>query len=146
MIPLGSDFTLSYDLVYTYSGTISSATTTTGTAVDAQPYEGPIHLFATTGNVGDGSTVITVKMQTASDSAFTTPVDISGTAASKVLAASATANDNLSFMLKGENTLRYVRVAIITLGGTPSVPIAVAVFAKKKGAGVGVLTSESFEN
>ena len=61
MGPLAPDLTLAYSLSYTYFGTISSNTTTNGTAVDAQPFEGPIHAFIVIGDYGDASTVTTVK-------------------------------------------------------------------------------------
>jgi hypothetical protein len=139
MIPFAPDFTLGYDLKYTYSGTISSDTTTNGTGVDCQIYEGPVHAFVVIGNYGDASTTLTIKLQESTDnSSFT---DITGATTS--YSASASANDNSAAMIRADNwQKRYVRAALVTAGGgTPSVPVAVAIFAKKKiGGGSGVKT------
>ncbi len=138
-IPFAPDFTLGYDLVFCGYSTISTETDTDGVAIDTQLYEGPLHLFAIIGNSGDGSTVITVKLvECATSGGSYTAIDGS----SEVLTASATANDSSTVMVKGENQLRYVKSRVVTLGGTPSVPIALALFARKKiGGGSGVLTT-----
>ena len=128
---------------YSYLGTISSDTTTTGDYVDCDGIDGPVHGVIILGDSGDASTQIVVKLQehTAASGSGT---DIAG--ATTTFSASATANDKtLTFIRSQSRTKRYVRAAIVTSGGgTPSVPIAVAVFGKKKISGSGTGTYVGF--
>lgn len=110
--------------------TISSATTVNGSAVDAQTSDDILSLVYCTGNVGDGSTVITIKIQE-SDASGGTYADITG--ATVTLAASASANDNLCAAISTRlRSKRYVRGVVTTAGGTPSVPIAAHFIGRKK--------------
>ncbi len=63
------------------------------------------------------------------------------------LAASATVNDSTVFSFKADKrSKRWVRVEVVTNNaGTPSVPLAVALFARKKisGTGAGYFTATS---
>lgn len=141
MIPFVPDFTLGYDFKFCYSGTISSDTDTDGTAIDAQTYEGPVHLVALVGNSGDAQTVVAIKLiECATSGGSYTAV----TGASKTLSASATANDNSAHFVRADNyQQRYLKSRVTTSGGgTPSVPIHIGLLAKKKiGGGSGVLTT-----
>lgn len=139
MIPLFSDLTQGYDLIFGTHSTISTETDTDSSAIDLQDYDGPVHVLASIGNSGDGSTVITIKLveDDASGGSYTAI-----TGASKALTASATANDSTTHMIRVENwQKRYVKTRVTTAGGTPSVPIAVMVLARRKiGGGSGIKT------
>lgn len=126
------------DLQHTVQGaasvapqTIASNTTVNGSGVDLQLSDGPCHAFVITGDAGDGTTTIQVKLQE-SDTSGGTYTDISG--ATTTLSGSATANDNLAYAISTNQRLkRWVRAVVITASGVAvSVPIAVAVFARKK--------------
>ncbi len=121
--------------------TISSATTVNGTGVDCLNGDGPVHGIFTTGNCGDGSTVITCFLEESTDNSTFTAI----TGASTVLAASTTANDNLAFVVSssGNRTKRYVRANVTTLGGTPSVIISGCILTRKhiSGSGTGTQTT-----
>lgn len=117
--------------------TISTDTTTGGTAVDMQDTEGPIHGIFLTGNAGDASTTIQFKLQesTTGSGDWTDVAD----GVNDALAASASANDNLAVIISAaKRTKRYVRAAVVTAGGgTPSVPVAATVLGRKKIVGSG---------
>lgn len=136
-----TDLELNAFLGFTYSGTITSDTTTNGSAVDCALSDGVIHLVGIVGNYGDASTQAVVKLQE-SDTSGGTYTDISG--ATTTLAASATANDNSVFAVQAiYRSKQYVRGVVVTSGGgTPSVPIALAVVGRKKitGSGTGTVT------
>ncbi len=110
--------------------TISSATTVNGTGVDCLNGDGPVYGIFTTGNCGDGSTVITCFLEESVDNSNAWTAI---TGASSVLAASATANDNLAFVVasSGNRSKRYVRANVTTLGGTPSVIISGCILTRK---------------
>src|SRR5574338_19026 len=86
--------------------TISSDTTTSGTAVDCLLMEGPIHGFFCTGNAGDGSTTIQFKLQEC-DTSGGSYTDISD----------------------GVNS------AVTAGGGSPSVPVTAFVLGRRKISG-----------
>jgi len=116
--------------------TISSATTTDGTAVDCQTFEGPIHGFFLTGNAGDASTVITFSLVECATSGGSYSAIADG--ALDALAASATANDNLVMVVSAKKrTMRYVKARVVTAGGTPSVPASAFILGRKKISGAG---------
>lgn len=113
--------------------TISSATTTDGSAVDCEDSDGHITGCFLTGDAGDGSTTITMSLIECATSGGSYTA-ISG--ATLTLAGSATANDNLvKFISTAFRSLRYVKCRIVTAGGTPSVPCAAFVLARKKISG-----------
>ena len=116
--------------------TISSETTTDGTAIDMQLSDGPIHGFFHIGNAGDASTVITMSLVECATSggSYTAISDGALTA----LTASASANDNTVHCVSAaKRTMRYVKCRVVTLGGTPSVPISAFVLGRKKISGSG---------
>lgn len=123
--------------------TISSDTTTDGSAVDCLTGEGPVTVFFATGNSGDASTTIQfiVVESDTSGGTYTAVADGTNTA----LAGSATANDNLVVAITAaKRTKRYVKARVVTAGGgTPSVPVTAFVATRKKlvGTGTGTLTS-----
>lgn len=133
-IPFAPDFTLAYGWAYAYAGTISTDTTTDGTAFDTNLYEGPVHMVAIIGNSGDASTTIDLKVTQCATSGGSYSVV---TGATKSLSASATANDNTVHVIKVDNwSSRYLKSRVVTAGGgTPSVPVHILFFAKKKIAG-----------
>lgn len=135
MLPFFPDLTLAASCHKSIFSTIVSDTTTNGTAIDCKDMEGTLHVYVTTGNAGDGSTVIEVQLEQ-SDVSGSGFADITG--ATKTYAASATANDDLAeFAFKVDNrSKRYVRAVVITSGGgSVSVPIAVSIVGRKKIAG-----------
>lgn len=138
-IPFPIDLTQGCNLLFGTHSTISTETDTDSAAIDMLDYDGPVHVIYSTGNVGDGSTVVTVKLveSATSDGAYTAI-----TGATTTMAASATANDNLAGWFNVPNRAqRYVKTRVTTAGGTPSVPIAVMVLGRKKiGGGSGVKT------
>lgn len=117
--------------------TISTDTTTSGTAIDMQTTEGPVTGVFLTGNAGDASTTITFKLMECDTSGgvYTNIADGVGS----TLAASASANDNLVTLITAtKRTKRYVKCVVVTAGGgTPSVPVAAFAFARKKISGTG---------
>lgn len=115
--------------------TISTDTTTSGSAVDCLTAEGPVSGVFCTGNAGDASTTLVFKL-TECDTSGGSYTDIADGTAS-TLAASASANDNLvSIITATKRTKRYVKCAVVTAGGgTPSVPVTAFVMARKKIAG-----------
>lgn len=123
--------------------TISTDTTTSGTAVDCLTVEGPVTGVFCTGNAGDGSTLITFKLQEC-DTSGGSYTDISD-GADAALAASTTANDNLvTFITARKRTKRYVKCVVVTSGGgTPAVPATAFVLARKKivGSNTGTYTT-----
>lgn len=114
--------------------TISTDTTTDGNAVDCDGADDHITGVFLTGNAGDASTVITLRLVECATSGGSYTA-ISG--AEIVLTASATANDNLvKFISTRNRSLRYVKCRVVTSGGgTPSVPVAACVIARKKISG-----------
>lgn len=125
------------DFTYTAAGysTILSATTTDSAAVDCLLSDGYVFGQVQLGDAGDGSTTIVMSLveSDTSGGALTAIPD-----SSVPLAASATANDTTYHILNGHlRTKRYVKVRIVTAGGTPSVPVATSVVFRKKIAGTG---------
>jgi hypothetical protein len=117
--------------------TISSDTTTSGTAVDCLLVEGPMTAFFLTGNAGDGSTLIQFKVQE-SDTSGGSYTDVTdGVLTAR--AASATLNDNLVIPITfAKRTKRYLKCVVVTSGGgTPSVPCAAFVLGRLKISGSG---------
>lgn len=138
-IPFFPDLTGGYSLLQGTHSTISSDTDTDSSAIDLTNYEGPVHLIYSIGNSGDASTTIAIKLRQATTSGGTYS-DVTGGAFS-TLAASATANDNTTGMLRIDNwTGPFVKTRVTTAGGgTPSVPISVLVLGRLKiGGGSGV--------
>lgn len=130
-------------LDYTYLGTITSNTTTKGDAVDCLDVDGPIYAVVITGDVGDASTTVQVKLQESVDTTDGNFGDITG--ATHTLSGSATANDKLAYFVKedGNRSKRYVRAVVVTASGSSiSVPIAIAILGRKKitGSGNGAYT------
>lgn len=123
--------------------TISTDTTTDGTAVDCLTTDGPVSVFFCTGNSGDADTTIQFKVIECATSGGSYSVVSDGT--NTALAGSATANDNLVVVITAaKRTLRYVKARVVTAGGgTPSVPVTAFVMGRKKisGEGTGTLTS-----
>jgi len=123
--------------------TISTATTTLGTAVDCQAMEGPISGIFLTGNVGDATLTLQFKLQE-SDTSGGSYTDIADGVGS-VSTASASANDNLVTIITAtQRTKRYVKTAIVSAGGgTLSAPVASAVVGRKKivGSSTGTYTT-----
>lgn len=123
--------------------TISTDTTTSGTAVDCNLTEGPISGVFLTGNAGDSATLIQFKLQECATSggSYTDIAD----GVNSALAGSATLNDNLvTIITAAKRTLRYVKAVVVTSGGgTPSVPVAAFVLGRKKivGSGAGNYTT-----
>jgi len=117
--------------------TISTDTTTSGSAVDCQTTEGPIHGVFLTGNAGDASTTIQFKLQE-SDTSGGSYTDIAD-GVNTALAGSATANDNLVTIISAtKRSKRYVKAVVVTAGGgTPSVPVAACIVGRKKITGSG---------
>lgn len=117
--------------------TISSDTTTDGNAVDCLNADDHITGVFLTGNAGDASTVITLSL-VESDTSGGSYTAISG--ASLALTASASANDNqVKFISTRLRSKRWVKCRVVTSGGgTPSVPCAAFVLARKKISGSGV--------
>lgn len=138
MIPLVADLTVGYNLIYTYSGTITTNTTTDGAAVDLLDYDGPVHLLAILGDCGNGTITFNLTECATSGGTYTAV-----TGATKALAASATANDNSAHMIKIDNRAqRYVKGQVVTGSGITSCPVALAVLGRKKvGGGSGVKTT-----
>ena len=90
--------------------TISSDTTTDGTAVDCLTADGPVTVFFCTGNAGDGSTTIQFKVIECDTSGGTYTVVSDGS--NDALAASTTANDNLVTAISAaKRTKRYVNAS-----------------------------------
>lgn len=116
--------------------TIATDTTVNGTAVDAGTTDDSLSLVYITGNAGDASTAIAIKIQE-SDASGGTYTDVADASAS--LAASATANDNLCGAISTRRrTKQYVRGVVTTSGGgVPSVPIACHFVGRKKITGTG---------
>ena len=135
MIDFENNALLGYSIVP--GTTISTDTTTSGTAVDCQTTEGPIHGFFLTGNAGDASTLIQFKLQE-SDTSGGSYTDIAD-GVNTALAASATANDNQVIVISAaKRSKRYVKAVVVTSGGgTPSVPVAAFVMGRKKITGSG---------
>jgi hypothetical protein len=117
--------------------TISTNTTTDGTAVDCQLTEGPITGFFLTGDAGDASTTLTFSLVECDTSGGTYTAIADGALATR--AGSATANDNLAVCVTAtKRTKRYVKCRVVTAGGgTPSVPVAAFVLGRKKIVGTG---------
>lgn len=134
MIPFVPDFTNAYTLTPSIKTTITSDTTTDGTAVDVQDYEGQVHLVITVADAGDASTAFVVSLIECATSGGTyTAV----TGATRSFTASATANDNVGYFISAKNVQqKFVKARVVTSGGgTPSVPIHVSVLGRKKIAG-----------
>ncbi len=98
--------------------------------------DGPIHGIFHIGNSGDGSTVITVSVvQCATSGGSYEAIDDGALTA---LTASTTANDNsINVVHVTKRTMRYVKARVVTLGGTPSVPISAMIVGRKKISGTG---------
>lgn len=116
--------------------TISTDTSTVGTAVDCLLSDGPIHAIISTGNCGDASTSFYVKLTECATSGGSY-TDISG--ALSATYTGATLGDNLALAVSTPyRSLRYVKAVVVTSGGgTPSVPIAVTILGRKKISGTG---------
>lgn len=99
-----------------------------GSAVDTMGYQSVMAVIsAGTIDLASGNETYDFKVQEATDSAFTTPVDISGATAS------VTANNDVkSIRVDGLGTgprLRYMRIVLTAGGTTPSIAVdAVFVF------------------
>ena len=117
--------------------TISTDTTTDGTAIDMQLSDGPITGFFHLGAAGDGTSVIQFKLIECATSGGSYTVISDGTATA--LAGSTTANDNLVTALTATGrTMRYVKARVVTSGGgTPSFAISAFVMGRKKVSGSG---------
>jgi hypothetical protein len=139
--------------------TIASATTTNGTAFDFQNSDDAVDAVVLTGNCGDSTLTLDVKLQEAiedtaslgnplssdwSDVAGQLYTWSAGTATATVAKisqlAGATAADNKFLIVSTRRrTKRFLRAVVTTAGGgTLSVPIAVAVLGRKRISGTGV--------
>lgn len=116
--------------------TITSATTTTGSAVDLLGAEGPVHLLLMTGATGDATLTLDAKL-IESDTSTGTYTDVTGSSMTQITGS--TAGDNqVIFVSTGKRTKRYVKAAVVTAGsGTLSVALAATVISRKKITGSG---------
>ena len=123
-----------------YFGTIASNATTNGTGVDLLTDSGPTHLIYQTGDVGDATTQVAIKIKQSDDnSTFTDVPSVGEFPGSVTLAGSATVNDNqFGVVTTIYRSKRYVRAVVTTSGGSViSVPIAVGFLGRKKITGTG---------
>ncbi len=122
--------------------TISTDTTTDGTAIDMQLSDGPITGFFHLGAAGDGTSVIQFKLIECDTSGGSYTVIADGTATA--LTASATANDNtVTALTATKRSMRYVKARVVTTGGgTPSFAVSSFVLGRKKitGSGTGYVS------
>lgn len=130
------------DLIFKSSvrpAVIASATTTNGTFVDLLDADGQTTVEVYTGDSGDATLTLDVKLQEAIEdtASLGNPLssdwsDISGSDFTQL--AGATAADNVSLAKTVNNrSKRFVRAVVVTAGGgTLSVPIAVVIKARKK--------------
>lgn len=112
--------------------TYSTAGAKTGTAVDMQLSDGPVHAVVITGTCGDANTTFVVKLQ---ESDTTTSGDFTDfTSSESTLTYAGTDGSNLFYAVSSnERTKRYVRVVVtIATTGTASTIIAAAVLGRKK--------------
>jgi len=140
MITLPIDLTTHrFEWTQVYNDTISSNTDTDSSAVDLQDYEGPVHVQFSFGNVGDASTTIVLSLResTASAGIYSAVSGVSTT-----LTASASANDNVTKILRADSyTKRYLKARVTTSGGTASVPVVITVIGRlKRAGGTGIKT------
>jgi len=140
LVDLATNTKLGYSIVP--GTTISTDTTTSGTAVDCQLTDGPIHGFFCTGNAGDATTTVQFKLTESATSggSYSDIADGVKTA----LAGSTTLNDNLVTVVSAaKRKMRYVKCVVVTAGGgTPNVPVAAFVMGRLKisGTGTGYVT------
>ena len=122
--------------------TYSTAGTKTGSAVDLLTADGPVSLLAVTGDCGDANTNFYFRLTECDTSGgtYTTMADSTSDTYT-----GATAGDNLMVVVSSaKRTKRYVKAeCVIATTGTASVPVSVAVLARKKivGTGDGSITS-----
>ncbi len=123
--------------------TISTDTTTDGTAVDTLLTEGPITGFFLTGNSGDATSTITFSLVECATSGGSYTAITDGALTTRT--GSTTTNDNLAVAVTATNrTMRYVKCRVVTAGGgTPSFPTAAFVMGRRKivGTGTGTVTA-----
>lgn len=117
--------------------TITTDTTTDGSAVDCLDMDGSVTGVFLTGNAGDASTTLTFSLVESDTSGGTYTAMTDGNLST--LSGSATANDNVvRLVTSAKRTKRYVKCRVVTAGGgTPSVPCAAFVLGRKKIAGTG---------
>jgi hypothetical protein len=128
--------------------TIASATTTNGSSVDLNDCHGSVHVLVATGNCGDSTLTLDIKLQQAIEDSANPGTALSSDwsdctpngAFSQL--AGATAADNLGLILSHwHRSKRFVRVVVTTAGGgTLSVPISALVLSAKKIVGSGTGT------
>jgi hypothetical protein len=124
--------------------TVATATATNGTGVDCLGMDGPVNALLTTGNCGDSTLTLNVKLQECDTSGGTYTDFVTATAFAEL--AGATLADNKAVLLTGKRTKRYVRVVATTAGaGTLSAPIAAVILGQSKinGTGAGTRTTET---
>ncbi len=109
--------------------TISTLTDTDGTAVDCLGTDGSIYGIYLTGECGDATTTIVISL-IESETSSGTYTAVSG--ASVSFSGSATANDNLTGIIKGLRTKRWVKARVTTAVGTASCVIGVCILGDKK--------------
>jgi hypothetical protein len=123
--------------------TIASATTTNGSSVDCQPADGPISALLMTGDNGDATLALAVKLQEAIEDPANAGTALSSdwsdmAGAAFATLSGATAGDNQDLAITNLRTKRFVRaVAVTTGGGTLSCKIAVGILGRKKMTGSG---------
>lgn len=122
--------------------TYSTAGTKTGSAVDMDLSDGPVHLIAVTGDCGDANTNFYFRLTECDTSGgtYTTMADSTSDTYT-----GATAGDSLMVVVSSnKRTKRYVKCeCVIATSGTASVPVSVMVMGRKKivGSGTGYITT-----
>ena len=98
--------------------TASAAVTATGAGsavVDLQDYTGIASIFLNSGGIDDTDTsatpTATVKLQTATDSAFGTPVDVTG-GGFTAISTTAASSEEIALDLQGSTVNRYLRTYV----------------------------------
>jgi hypothetical protein len=124
--------------------TIASATTVNGTAVDLAKSDGPVTAILNTGDCGDGTLTLSVKLQEAIEDPASKGNPLSSDWSDVVNGAfanytGATLADILAVALQVKyRTKRFVRAVVVTAGGgTLSVPIQVGILSRLKISGTG---------
>jgi hypothetical protein len=108
--------------------TAGTAVTVSGAAVDILELDGDIWFFGNLGvSGGTGSAIM--KVQTAIDSAFTTPVDVTGAVTA---ASSATVGQALNVVVDKAALSRFVRYVITVTGTTVQAGQLYAIAVKKE--------------
>lgn len=126
-----------------YTGRITSATATNGTAIDRQGYDEAL-IVVTTGTFNASSATADIKIQMDTASGFSSPTDITGAAFTQL---DEDADNVLRVMridLKGAE--RYIRPVITTAGTLTSLDVAVTVLlgdgVRTLSDGIGYTTTE----